>query len=484
MIKDLNGRYASHREVLDAILRTNFYSFVQASYPIISPGEPFMPNWHIEAMTHALERVLRGETRRLLIMVPPRSLKSICTSVALTAFALGQDPTQRIICASYSEGLAKKHANDFRVVMRAPFYRRIFPETVISASKDTELEAMTTKRGFRYTTSVGGTLTGRGGRLLIVDDPMKPQDAHSAAARETVQQWYSNTLLPRLDSKADGAIIVVMQRLHEDDLAAHLLQQANWEVLKLPAIAVMEQTVPLGFGRKYHRKKDEVLHPAREPLSTLLELEREMGSADFAAQYQQEPLPPGGNLIKPSWLRVYDDPPPWDHGDKLIVSWDTAMSAGDRCDYSACLILQVKKEAAYVLEVVRERLDYPDLRRKMIELHRKWSSVPLNYALLIENKGSGMSLLQDLRSEGIFGIGVKPTGDKILRMTAHTARMEAGAVHLPRQAPWLSDFRHELLTFPAGKYDDQVDALSQALDRAFKPIGATYKMCFAEGLTH
>ena len=355
MSKDMKGRYASDLEVLDAILRTNFYSFVRASFRIISPGGPFVPNWHIEAMTHALERVLRGETRRLIIMVPPRSLKSICASVALPAFALGQDPVQRIICASYSEGLAKKHANDFRAVMRAPFYTRIFPKTRISNLKDTELEAMTTKRGFRYATSVGGTLTGRGGSLLILDDPMKPQDAHSPAAREKVQQWYSNTLLPRLDSKADGAIIVVMQRLHEDDLAAHLLEQGNWEMLKLAAIADTDQTVPLGFGREYLRKKDEILHPAREPLSTLLELKHEMGSTDFAAQYQQEPLPPGGNLIKSPWLRDYDDPPPWDPGDKLIVSWDTAMSAGDRCDYSACVILQVKKEEAYILEVFRER---------------------------------------------------------------------------------------------------------------------------------
>ena len=255
-------------------------------------------------------------------------------------------------------------------------------------------------------------------------------------------------------------------------------------MLNLPAIADTEQTVPLGLSREYHRKKGEVLHPEREPLAALLELKREMGSADFAAQYQQQPVPPGGNLIKSSWLRCYDDPPPWDQGDKLIVSWDTAMSAGDGCDYSACVVLQVKKEAAYVLEVVRERLDYPDLRRKVIELHRKWSCVPLNYALLIENKGSGMSLLQDFRREGIFGIGVKPTADKILRINAHTARMEAGAVHLPQQAPWLADFLQELLTFPASKHNDQVDALSQALDRAFKPIGATFKMGFAEGLTH
>ena len=157
----------------------------------------------------------------------------------------------------------KKHANDFRAVMRAPFYRRIFPETRHQRVKrhrtggndhPERLPICNLRRGHfnrsRRTPSHS------------LDDPMKPQDAHSAAAREHVQQWYSNTLLPRLDSKADGAIIVVMQRLHEDDLAAHLLQQGNWEALNLPAIADTEQTVPLGLGREYHRKKDEVLHPA------------------------------------------------------------------------------------------------------------------------------------------------------------------------------------------------------------------------------
>ena len=176
---------------------------------------------------------------------------------------------------------------------------------------------------------------------------------------------------------------------------------------------------------------------------------------------------PGGNLIKWPWFTPYDEPPRWQQGDKLIVSWDTAMSAGELCDYSACVVLQVRDENAYILDVLRDRLDFPDLRRKVIEVHRRWRSVTSSYALLIENKGSGMSLIQDLKREGIRAIEVKPEGDKIMRMNAHTARIEAGYVHLPRRASWLDEFRKEIMAFPAGKYDDQVDALSQALDRAF-----------------
>jgi predicted phage terminase large subunit-like protein len=455
------------RVPLDAILRSDFYSFVQAAFPFVSGGKQLLRNWHIEAMCYALTRVMRGEVKRLIILVPPRSLKSITATVSATAFVLGHDPTRRIICVSYAEALARKHAGDTRALMRSPLYRRLFPGTRISPRKDTELEFMTTKGGFRLATSTGGVLTGRGGDLAILDDPMKPQDAYSEAARDAAREWYGHTFLSRLDNKALDAIVVVMQRLHVDDLVAHLLEQEGWEVLKLPAIAHSYETTLIGPDQWYVRLEGDELHPQREPLSVLEELKREMGSVDFSAQYLQEPIAPGGNLIKWSWFTPYDEPPRWEQGDKLIVSWDTSMGPGELCDYSVCLVLQVRGEDAYLLDVLRDRLEYPDLRRKAIEVHRRWRPVTSSYALLIENKGSGMSLIQELRREGIRAIEVKPEGDKIMRMNAHTARIEAGYVHIPRRASWLDEFRKEIMAFPVGKYDDQVDALSQALDRAF-----------------
>jgi predicted phage terminase large subunit-like protein len=326
---------------------------------------------------------------------------------------------------------------------------------------------MTTARGFRYATSVGGTLTGRGGNLAILDDPLNALDAYSERARDSLKQWFANTLLSRLDNKGDDAIIVVTQRLHVDDLVGHLLEQGGWTTLSLPAIAEIEQVVLLGPERFHNRKVGELLHPEREPRWVLEEFKRSMGSADFAAQFQQEPIAPGGNLIKWSWFPIYDALPLRDMGDKTIVSWDTAMSAGELSDYSACVVLQVKSETAYILDVVRERLDYPDLRRKIIEVHRRWRNNTNSFALLIEDKGSGMSLIQDLKRENIHAIPVKPTMDKVMRMNAHTARIEAGCVHLPRRAAWLDEFKKEIMAFPVGKLDDQVDAFSQALDRAF-----------------
>ena len=211
----------------------------------------------------------------------------------------------------------------------------------------------------------------------------------------------------------------------------------------------------------------DLLHPEREPLSVLEELRRSMGSAEFNAQYQQEPVPLGGNLIQWSWFQFYRDPPGWLPSDRIVVSWDTAMSAKDLSDYSACVVLQVRGETVYVLDVIRERLEYPALKRRVIDVHRRWS-----------NRGQRIRPFdreQGLRHEPDPGSearphpcrGVDPVADKVMRMNAQTARIEAGAVYLPQRAGWLDAFRSEVLAFPRGRYDDQVDALSQGLDRAF-----------------
>jgi predicted phage terminase large subunit-like protein len=463
--------------LLHAILRSDLYSFLQAAFPIVSPGDTLRLNWHIEAMTYQLMRIMRGENTRLIINVPPRSLKSICASVAFPAFVLGHDPTRRIIGVSYSEILARKHANDCRALMRSDKYRGLFPSTRISSAKDTELEVMTTAGGYRLATSVGGTLTGRGGNLIVIDDPMKPQDAQSPSTRDAVWQWYRNTLLTRLDNKARDAIVVVMQRLHPDDLVGRLLeedkekrgQDKEWLHLTLPAIAVEEESIPLGGDRYNERKPDELLHPEWEPQKVLDDLKQGMGSLDFAAQYQQEPLIPGGNLIKWSWFRFYEQYPALLPNDRIIVSWDTAMSSNELSDYSVCVVAHARKDTVHILHVFRDRLEYPALKRKVIEMHERWRCE--NYALLIENKGSGLSLIQDLRQDNIHAIRIDPEGDKIIRMARQTARIEAGCVFLPASAAWLNDFRAELMAFPGGRHNDQIDALSQALDRAFNYRG-------------
>lgn len=272
-----------------ALLRRDFRSFVHKVFLTLSPGQAFVPDWHLSAIAHQLERVRRGEIKRLIINMQPRSLKSIMASVAFPAFALAHDPTRRIICVSYSGDLAKKHANDFRAVLESPWYQRLFPATRIG-QKDSEIGIELTERGFRLATSVGGTLTGRGGDTIIIDDPLKPDDAYSEAKRNAANEWFRNTLTSRLDDKRTGAIIIVMQRVHMDDLTGFVQTLSDdWEVLKLPAIAEIDEDISISDTKVYHRKAGEALSPEREPLPVLESLKLQLGGDAFSAQYQQEP---------------------------------------------------------------------------------------------------------------------------------------------------------------------------------------------------
>jgi hypothetical protein len=270
------------RRYVDLILARDFSAFVTKVFETVSPGDVYLPNWHIDAMTYAAGRVMDGTIKRLITTVPPRHLKSIVFSVALPAFLLGRDPTNRIICVSYSSELAVKHANDFRAVMTAEWYRRVFPATKISREKDTQYETMTTARGYRYATSLHGTLTGRGADLIVLDDPQKPDEALSEAHRNSAGQWFDTTLLSRLDSKSDGAVVIVMQRLHEDDLAGRLLEKGGWPHLKIPAIAEQEERIPIGPGGIYRRKAGTVIDLRRESLEDLERLKQQMTELFFS----------------------------------------------------------------------------------------------------------------------------------------------------------------------------------------------------------
>ncbi len=442
---------AAAERVLRHVLRNDPSAFVEKAFQVVSPGQAFLPNWHVEAICHGLERVASGKIKRLIILMPPRNLKSICASVALPAFLLGRNPTRKIICVSYNTELAAKHARDCRAVMNAPWYQSLFPSTRLDPAKSAETEFMTTERGLRLATSTGGTLTGRGGDLLIIDDPMKPADAQSEALRLQCQQWFSNTLLSRLDDKVNSAIVLVMQRLHVDDLAGYLMQQEGWEVLSLPAIAEAEEVVPIGAGKVHHRTMGEVLHPEREPLEALERLKAEMGSYDFSAQYQQAPVPAGGNMVKWEWFRFFSEPPPLCDGAVLIQSWDTASTTNELASYSVGITALIDKtETIWVLDLVRGRWAFPDLQRKVIEAarcHRPRS-------ILIEDHASGTALQQSLKQQGFAMIPIKPKGDKVMRMHAHTAALEGGKVRLQRDARWLDEFRCEVLAFPKGKHDE------------------------------
>jgi hypothetical protein len=200
--------------VLDEILRTDFSRFIEMCFRTLNPGTGFLMNWHIEAIAWHLEQVRLGKIKRLVVTMPPRSAKSISGSVAFPAFVHGHDPTNRIITVSYAQTLSSTLHNDYRRIITSPWYKRVFTQTRVDPKKDTEFELSLTRRGGRIATSVGGSVTGRGGDIIIVDDPLKADDAKSEPLRTKVNEWYSNTLLSRLDQKREGAIIIVTQRLH------------------------------------------------------------------------------------------------------------------------------------------------------------------------------------------------------------------------------------------------------------------------------
>jgi len=451
-------------ELLQAILRQNFYAFTRKTFDMLSPGQSFVPGLYIDAITHHLELVRQGKIKRLIINMPPRSLKSMTTSVAFPAFVLGHDPTQRIICASYSGELAHKLSNDFRAVVASPWYRSLFPKTRIGRYKDSETEMEFTGRGSRLATSTGGTLTGRGGNLIIIDDPLKPLDALSETKRQGANEWFLNTVLSRLDDKRSGAIVIVMQRIHMDDLTGFVLDQSDeWTTLSLPAIAEVPETIPLSRSRTYVRQPGEVLAPEREPMEVLEEIRRQLGSDLFSAQYQQAPAPPGGAMIKRGWVRRYKELPPEITGHFIVQSWDTANKGGPDNDYSVCTTwLHPDDCRFYLLDVWRGRVDYPGLKAKVQELAQKRGA----HQVLVEESGTAVGLLAELRSK-VRGLkGVKPDRDKQTRMSIASAVFEAGQVHFPERANWLAELEAELFSFPGSRHDDQVDSISQVINHA------------------
>lgn len=467
--------------VFDALLRSDLQSFIHRSFLHLNPGTPFAMNWHIGAIADHLQQVERGGILRLVISLPPRSLKSHCVSVAFPAWALGRNPSRKIIGVSYAGELSGQHARQNREIMDSAWFRRAFPGTVLGG-KSTEDYFETTRGGSRRAVSTGGALTGMGGNILIIDDPLKSIDALSEARRSEVNSWFSNTLLSRLDDKRTGAIILVMQRQHVDDLTGHLLRDRDhgWTHLCIPAIAERREYYLLPRS-EFVREPGELLHPEREPRERLEEARRAMTPHDFAAQYQQDPLPLTGNLVQWDWMRFFSAPFRIEPNDVITQSWDTASKDGEINDYSACLTFVQRGNEHYLLDIFRERMNYPRLKEMVVALRERWGA----HRVLIEDAGTGTALIQELRDEARLPvIPVIPRGDKQTRLYRHSAAIAAGALLLPEGATWLEEFQRELLAFPHGRHDDQIDALSQYLDNGGVVKETLDDAWFGDGCEH
>lgn len=458
-------------EFLHALLRSDFKSFAIKVFNEVSAGAQYLDNWHIDVVCNEIEQMISGDNNRLIVNIPPRNMKSIICSVALPAYLLGLNPQTQIICVSYADELTKKFANDCRTVMETAWYADLFPCTKIDHRRSATMDFQTTRGGGRFSTTINGTLTGRGGDWIIIDDPLKASDGLSDVLRNKVNDWYATTLYSRLNNKNTGKILVIMQRLHQSDLTGYLLEkQSGFRHITIPMIAEGNEdwsyTDKFGYRHDIARHAGELLHPEREDMNSVAHLRQTLGEYAFAGQYQQRPVPKDGGLVKRSWLHFYNElPQRFKH---IFLSWDTASKTGITNAYSACAVFGVGIDnRVYLLAVERGRLEYPALLKRVAELHTQTQQAHGNCptTTLIEDASSGTALIQQLRAQHRMTVEpIKPISDKESRLNATTAYIQNGTIVFPNTAgAWWPDFLDELLTFPASTFKDQCDAFSQGI---------------------
>jgi predicted phage terminase large subunit-like protein len=472
MTDQKNSLAITDQQIADALLRMELYFFLQKVFETVYPMERFQPAAYLEAMCKAVQDVVEGNAGRLLVNIPPRYMKSTVISVALVAFCIGRNPGLLFMVATYSADFASRHANQFRQVVESDWYRRLFPQFQISRRDNRVTEVLTTMGGGRIAVSVDGSVTGRGADVLIIDDIMKASEVRSDTARRAAERFYEGTLVSRLNSKATAPVIVVQQRLHEDDFSAYLLRKGNYQHLNMPAIAQQDyEELPLYGGRTFIRRKGDALFPEREDLATLERTRSDMGDPEFWAQYLQDPVPEGGNDFNFDLIRTVVQPPARAQCAPVAQSWDPAFTTGPNSAFSVCTTWGYHAGKWYLLDVWRGRLTFPELQDKVIAHKARWNADHV----IVEGAGSGIELVQQLRRDRrhlnvmVCKLGV---GNKEERLIAQSARLIGGDFVIPSAAEWFRDLRHEFRAFPNGKYSDQVDSVTQFVAWAKSRFGS------------
>ena len=408
---------------------------------------------HHELIISKLEAVERGEIKRLMISLPPRHGKSFITSSIFPAWFLGKHPSHHVMFTTYGQELSDDFGRRVRNYITDPIHQAIFPSCRLSEDSTAAHRFNTIARGAYFAVGRGGPITGRGADLLLIDDPIKDrEEANSETIRRTLHEWYASVAYTRLTP--DGAIIIIQTRWHEDDLAGWLLREhsgENWDVLSLPAIAEQDESF---------RKEGEALWLEKFPLLVLQRIRTGISGRAWASLYQQRPAAAEGVIFKRDWWQLFS-PPLTVKLDQIVQSWDTAFKKGTENDFSACTTWGVTSDGYYLLHLWRGRVEFPELKRVLASLAEEWKP----NAILVEDKASGQSLIQELKlSAALPIIPVKVDSDKQSRAQAVTPLIEAGKIFLPQSAPWVSDFVEEMACFPNGTHDDVVDATTQALN--------------------
>jgi predicted phage terminase large subunit-like protein len=458
------------------LARRDLRRFVELAWPVVEPGTPFVGNWHIDKLCQQLEQVTRGETPRLLVNVPPGTSKSLIVSVFWPSWEWASDPSLRYLTASYSEALTIRDNLRVRDIIQSPWYQQHYSKTQLRTDQNAKIQFDTTAGGWRIATSVGGRGTGLHPDRIIVDDPHTAQQAISDVERQAAIEWFDRTISTRGASR-HARIVVIMQRLHEQDLSGHLLARGGWTHVRWPMRYEAYHPDPLDP----RTTEGELLWPSLFPDSVVTQLERNLGSYGTAGQLQQRPTPAEGGLIKRAWWRWYD-PTTIPRGlSEIVISVDCALRAKETNDYTAAGVWGYRGPDVYGLKAIKGRWDYPELIRQIKDLHR-WTveSFPnLTPMVLIENAGAGPDAIAELRRSMPGVMAEKPKGEKIQRVHAVLPLIEAGNVWLPgaalpdgrvntawKETPaWVEAFVDECAAFPMGAHDDHVDQMTQAIRR-------------------
>lgn len=442
--------------------RRNLSLFMRGSWGVIEPNNPYLHNWHVDCISEYLTAVTLGEIRRLLINICPRIGKSRQITTAWPVWEWIDHPEYRYLFSSYSGDLARDHSRERRLIIESDWFQERWGDRFrLKGDQNVVTYFANDKGGRMQSRGTGGMGTGKGGNRIIIDDPHNVKQAESQVQRQQAIRDFDKNLSTRLDNPTTGAIVCVMQRLHYDDLSGHLIDQiGGYEHLKLQTLAEMPTTVVFPrSGDVVEREKGDILFPTRQDETYLKEQKRALGTSGFAAQHQQDPLPEGGDRIHMSWFPRYKFKKA--KSDNCIQSWDTGLKPNKTAAYSVCMTFELYDGQWYITDVFRKQMGYPELRRMCVSLYGQFKPT----AVLIENKASGISLIQDLKAghREVPAIPIEPEADKITRMETQSPHLEAGQIALPVEAPWLSEFEAEVMRFPDPLTWDQIDTLSQFL---------------------
>ena len=446
--------------------------FVREAWHVVEPATPYQHNWHIDALCDHLEATMRGEIRNLLVTMPPRAMKSLTISVFFPAWAWIHKPELRFLYASYAQSLSTEHSQLTRMVIESDWYQARWGDRFRLADDDNlKTRFSNDHRGYRVATAVGASVTGFGGDYVISDDPHNVQQAESDAVRASAVNWWNRAMSTRLNNPATGVRIVVMQRVHETDVAGSVLEKGGYDHLNLPMEYEPTDAVsPIGW-RDPRTESGELLWPERYDAAKIAQFKADLGSYAYAAQFQQRPSPAEGGILKHEWFQHYTMPEPYYRS--VIQAWDTAFKTDKDSDMSACVTVGIGAYGFDVLDVFAARLEFPDLERAVQDQHLVWSArypdVP--FSVLIEDKGSGQSLIQAARRWPHANISIIPVpanrpGEKMQRVHDVSPVVEGRRVRLPAKAAWLDAALHEWTAFPFAKHDDRTDAFAIAIARA------------------